>query len=77
MTRIKILARRVVIHDLYLVGRKTAIKLSKANAKTIPKEILSESNENEEPTSAVPSDFSSEEAVVFQRCKNRGHNYSC
>ena len=45
-----------MIQDLYFVGRKTAIKLSKASAKTIPKEMLSESKENEEPTLAISSD---------------------
>ena len=52
----QILARCIVIQDLYFVGRKTAMKLSKASAKTIPKEMLSESNENEEPTLAISSD---------------------
>ena len=36
------------------------MKLSKASAKTIPKEMLSESNENEEPTLAI-------RAIVFDR----------
>ena len=56
MMAMQILARCIVTQDLYFVGRKTAMKLSKANAKTIPKEMLSESNENEEPTLAISSD---------------------
>ena len=48
----KILARLIVIQLLYFVGRKTAMKQSTAKAKTIPNEILSVSNENEEPTLA-------------------------
>ena len=53
ITAMQVLARCFVIHALYFVGRKTAIKLSKAKANTIPKETLNESRENEEPTLAI------------------------
>lgn len=48
----KILARFIVIHLLYFVGRETAMKQSIVKAKTIPKEILRVSNDNEDPTLA-------------------------
>ena len=48
----KILARCIVIHLLYFVGRKTAMKQSTAKAKTIPKEILRVSIDNEDPNLA-------------------------
>ena len=48
----KILARFIVIHLLYFVGRNTAMKQSTAKAKTIPKETLRVRNENEAPTLA-------------------------
>ena len=63
----QVLARCFVIHALYFVGRKTAIKLSTAKANTIPKETLNESRENEEPTLAIWSEAFRPRKVLYSK----------